>query len=330
MSVSGISKSDLIYLYREIFGDTPFYFAHMQIDSPLIIESRNLMVRSFSDESLEDGVYFGDYNFDGVSDEILSVTGNELTFLKDTNQDNITDLSIHFSNGIPTDIYLNKGDTGYNFIYSEYPYLEEIHYSNQSLKRIYKIFPGTIYTPLKDLDNFNWKYNRERLSTIETFTLTPVDLLSLSYLFEEYFSGNTNIFRIYTLKNGEITGFKEDSDNNGFFDHFLDISAWLPQRGRRDLDYDGVIDILEYYEDGKISGIAVDWNNNGKPEYLEDWSVLNIKSWDFNEDSYIDAELISSNGDIIYNENSFEKEIVNQYDLFSWNFSYENFWFNNY
>jgi len=318
-----------IELYKAIFGETPFYSMLTGVDEELIDKSRNLMIRSLGDEILEDGVYFGDYNFDGISDEIVSVSGSELTYLKDGNQDNITDLSINFTNGIPSGVFLNKGETGYEFKYSEYPYVEEIHYIKKNLTRIYKIFPGTVYTPLFDLPSFDWKYNKNRKSLIEDFNLNLQDLLTMSYLFEEYFSGNKNIFREYSLKDGEVTGIKEDSRNAGVFNHYLDISAWQPVSGKRDLNLDGIIDIYEHYEDGKITGIAVDWNNNGKSEYLEDWSVLDIKTWDFNEDSYSDAEYISSRSGDIYKSVPIEKDIVSYYDIYSWDFTFEKFWFNN-
>ncbi len=324
------SASDqAVELYKAIFGETPFLKMLFDSDNPLIDISRNLMIRSTGNEELGDGIYFGDYNFDGISDEIVSVVENELTYLKDENQDNITDLSINFKNGIPTGVFLNRGDIGYEFVYTDYPYLDEVHFSNNNLTRIYKIYPGTSYTPLRDLNLFNWKYNKDRKAIVEDFVLTPVDLLKMSYQFEESFSGNHNIFREYSLKNGEVTEIKEDSLNSGVFDHFLEISAWQPESGKRDINEDGIIDVFEYYEDGKITGIAVDWNNNGKPEYLEDWSVLNIKTWDFNEDSYTDAEYISSLRDELYYSVPIEKTNVNHYDSFSWDFTFENFWFNN-
>jgi antitoxin component YwqK of YwqJK toxin-antitoxin module len=149
------------------------------------------------------------------------------------------------------------------------------------------------------------------------------------FRFSEYLADIENVFREYQLVDGEIRGIKEDSQNNGEFDHFMDISAWILQAGRRDINNDGIIDVFEYYENGKISGIAVDWNNNGKPEYLEDWSILNIKTWDFDEDSFIDAEYLSSFNDKDYSLHPIEITPVNQYDTFYWDFSFKNFWFNN-
>lgn len=322
-------KDSIIKLYRAVFGETPFYFVLMDVEDSSINESRNLVIRSSGNETLEDGVYFGDYNFDGTSDEIISVSGKNLTFLKDKNQDNITDLSINFTNGIPTGIYINKGDIGYEIKYTEYPYVEEIHYIHKEITRIYKIFPGSPYSPLLDLPAFNWKYNKHRNLIVADFELNPVDLLSMSYLFEESFSGNRNISREYHIKDGEITVIKEDLQSNGIFDHFMDVSAWQIESGKRDLNEDGIIDLYEYYKDGIIAGIAVDWDNNGKSEYLEDWSVLDIKTWDFNEDSYSDAEYISSHDGDVYSAISIEKDIVNEYDIYSWDFSFKNFWFDN-
>ena len=329
LASTGSHKERLINLYNHIFGETPFYSLQLDRDDPSIINNRNLMIRSSGKDILEDGVYFGDYNFDGISDEIVSVIGDELTFLKDSNQDNITDLSINFTNNIPTNVFLNRGEVSYEFKYSDYPFVNEIHFNNQKLKRIYKIFPGTVYTPLKDLDSFNWKYNTNRESIVDEFNLTPVELLKMSFLFKEYLAESDTVFREYSLIEGEIVSIKEDTLNNGSFDHFLDIEAWQLESGKRDLNNDGIIDVYENYENGKLTGIAVDWNNNGKSEYLEDWSVLNIKTWDFNEDAFIDAEYISSFDGIEYNQVSVQEKSVYQYDTYSWDFSFENFWFNN-
>lgn len=329
LNATQMKRKYILDLYDELFGDTPFYYTQIEEFSDSINKSHNLLVRSYGSDILSDGVYFADYNFDNISDEIISVSGNELTYLKDNNQDNITDLSINYVDKIPVNIFLNKGMISYEFKYSEYPYVEEIHYNNQSLKRVYKIFPGTEFTPLGDLSIFSWKYNSNRESVLDDFDLNPEDILQMSYAFLEYLPVSDFLFREYLLVDGEIKGIKEDSLLNGSFDHYMDISAWTLEAGRRDINNDGIIDVYEHYENGKISGIALDWNNNGKPEYLEDWSVLNIKIWDFDEDSFSDAEYLSSSDGRDYSKIPIENGIVNQYDTFSWDFSFKNFWFNN-
>lgn len=324
------TKTDkLTEIYEKIFGDTPFYYSLKDASHPSVERSRNLLVRSYGGDFLDDGVYFGDYNFDGISDEILTVTENEMTYLKDYNQDNITDLSITFSDNVPESIFINRDGISYQFKYSDYPFVEEIQYNNQSLRRVYKISPGIQFSPLDDDYQFTWKYDITRQVWRDDLRITPVSLLQLSYEFDEYPAEGKEIFRTYHVKDGEIYHIKEDSQKDGHFDHFLNISAWIPESGLRDINGDGIIDLYEYYENGKLSGIAVDWNNNGKSEYLEDWSVLEIKSWDFNEDSFIDADYIHS---LISNSDyrvSAKNGNINKYDNYSWDFSFENFWFIN-
>lgn len=327
---SGKSKKvNLVRIYNEIFGDTLFFDFLENSGNPSIDTSRNLLIRSSGNNILSDGVYFADYNFDGTSDEIISVVGDQMTYMKDGNQDNITDLSINLTKNIPENIYITADDISYEISYSEYPLVDEILYSNRSMKRIYKVYPGTKYTPIADLDNFNWKYDVKRDAYSEAVLLTPLELLKISYMFDEYLPQEQEIFRKYLVKNGEIYHIKEDSQSDGFFDHFLTVSAWLPETGYRDINNDGKIDIFEYYENGKLIGIAVDWDNNGKSEYLEDWSLLDIKTWDFNEDSYFDAEYISSRVNGSLYQLPVDSDPVHKYDIYSWDFSNENFWFTN-
>ncbi|MBB6479016.1 hypothetical protein [Spirochaeta isovalerica] len=328
---SGSHKNELLSLYKEIFGETGFFALESgsREEDDAINNSRNLMIRSYGTDNLTDGVYFGDYNFDGISDEIVTVTGSLITYLSDPDQDNITDLSVKFDNGTPSNIYINNGSSGFEFSYSNYPYLDTVDYYKDNKRRTYKVYPGTAYTPIEELDSFSWKYNEERSLYADEKGLGESDLVAMSYLMVEYFPESNSIFREYSFRNGELAGIREDTLGDGTFSYFLDIAAWLPQAGRKDLNNDDFVDIFEYYEDGKLSGIAIDWNNNGKPEYIEDWSVLQIKSWDFDEDFLPDAQHIqSSDGEVYFSDPGSENSFI-QNDLYSWNFSFENFWFGN-
>lgn len=322
-------KGELVVLYKDIFGETEFYFLQEDRKNKAIGESRNLMIRSYGSSVLDDGVYFGDYNFDGISDEIVSVIGDELTYLKDGNQDNVTDLSVNFVDGNPVNIFLNLNGIGYEFVYSDYPYLKSIKFFNNGQKRDYSVYPGTDFTPLNALESFDWKYNENRTVLDENFSLPETDLMEMSYLMKEYYPYSDDVYREYSIMNGEIRGIRERTGQTGDYNYFLDIKVWIPEAGRLDLNNDGFVDIYEYYEDGKIHGIAIDWNNNGKPEYIEDWSVINVKSWDFNEDTYPDAEYIHSGTGETFFSTPYEKEDTELFQLYSWDFSYENFWFNN-
>ncbi|MBN2656442.1 MAG: hypothetical protein JXR86_05220 [Spirochaetales bacterium] len=331
LNSSDTGRNELLELYRDIFGETAFFLLESGrgSDDEAINKSRNLMIRSYGRDNLTDGVYFGDYNFDGVSDEIVTVSGSLITYLSDPDQDNITDLSVKFDSGQPVNIYINKDGAGFEFSYSDYPYLDTVDLYRDNLRRTFRIYPGTEYTPITELDDFSWKYNEERSLSIYGSALEEPDLIEMSYLMSEYFPGSADIYREYSFRNGELTGIREDSRGDGTFSYFLDISAWLPRTGRKDLNKDDIVDIFEYYDDGKLSGIALDWNNNGKPEYIEDWSILQVRSWDFNEDFIPDAQYIqSSEGKVLYSFPGKEDSIT-QNDLYSWDFSFENFWFSN-
>jgi len=325
------NRSELLALYRDVFGETDFFIleSRMVSGSDLINKSRNLMIRSYGDEDLTDGVYFGDYNFDGVSDEIVSVSGSIMTYLRDPDQDNVTDLSIKFDQGKPVNIYINRNDGGYEFSYSDFPYLDTVDYYRNQIRRSYQVFPGTVYSPISDLEKFSWKYNKDRSFNLKSFALSESELAEITYLMAEYFPDSYQIHREYSFRRGELTGIREDTRGDGVFTYFLDIEAWLPQAGRKDINNDQIVDYFEYYEDGKLNGIAIDWNNNGKPEYIEDWSVLPVKSWDFNEDFLPDAQYIESSDGRVYFSNPGGGVPSIQNELYSWDFSFENFWFSN-
>lgn len=319
----------LLSLYKKIFGNTDFYYLKTDPTDPAVNQSRNLMIRSSGKENLDTGVYFGDNNFDGISDEIVTVTSEEMTYLLDGNQDNVTDLSINFNEGLPVNIYVNSEGKGFEFLYSDYPYLSEVRTYQGERKRSYRIYPGTDYTPLTGLESFSWKYNEDRNILTEGFFLSEPELFDLSYLMVEYFPGSDDIFREYSMEKGEVRGIKEDSRRSGKFDYYLDIAAWLPEAGRKDLNSDGLIDMFEYYDNGKIQGIALDWNNNGRPEYIEDWSLLNVKSWDFDEDLNPDGEYIASSDEIPLYSYPVSGKSDTPAHLYFWNFKDENFWFIN-
>ncbi|MDR2588437.1 MAG: hypothetical protein LBC67_03325 [Spirochaetales bacterium] len=66
--------------------------------------------------------------------------------------------------------------------------------------------------------------------------------------------------------------------------------------GLRDIDRDGVFDVREFFEDGKLRSLSLG-KEGGKEEYRETFFPDILKEWDFNRDGIIDArELWTSAG----------------------------------
>ncbi|MBN2626551.1 MAG: hypothetical protein JXA95_07790, partial [Spirochaetales bacterium] len=105
------------------------------------------------------------------------------------------------------------------------------------------------------------------------------------------------IARIYHIVNGEVMGIEEDTEGEGRFSRQVLVDKGEITAARRDLDGDGVFDLYEYYEKGVWKGYAINADGEGRSEFFEDWSLIPLKIWDYDGDSFMDGYLTGTYGE---------------------------------
>lgn len=69
-----------------------------------------------------------------------------------------------------------------------------------------------------------------------------------------------------------------------------DFSEGRVEERLKDPDKDGLFEIREFYQDGKLIKIHYDGNNNNIPEYIEEYGDTLLRTWDGNEDGIADYQ----------------------------------------
>jgi hypothetical protein len=70
-----------------------------------------------------------------------------------------------------------------------------------------------------------------------------------------------------------------------------DLISGRITEGRRDMDGDGFYEIIEYYRDAKLIRITYDGNQNGIPEYIEEYEDTPMRKWDTDEDGKVEYQM---------------------------------------
>ncbi len=91
---------------------------------------------------------------------------------------------------------------------------------------------------------------------------------------------------------------EEDPYDGGRYGRVVEYSRGQPVAGRRDLDRDGVFEVRESYAGGQLTGLSVDRDGDGRPEYREQFSPEGSRRfWDYDEDGLADSrEFLSGDG----------------------------------
>jgi hypothetical protein len=78
----------------------------------------------------------------------------------------------------------------------------------------------------------------------------------------------------------------------------VEYSQGQPVSGRRDLDRDGVFETRESYSGGRLAGLSVDRDGDGRPEYREQFGPEGSRRlWDYDDDGRADSrEMESADG----------------------------------
>lgn len=239
-------------------------------------------------------------------DTVILSRGNIEKRTIDMNQDRVTDVNILFKEGVPV---VSEID-GYSYTYSDYPLVSEVAVMRGESTIHYYLHPG-VYEMASP------PYNGEML---------PVnglkDFLPLVYKAEEREKGK--VFREWIYLKGELLYMKEDTRKQGIMDHVLKFNRYGITAGKRDFDYDGEYETYEVYKDGEWKGIAFS-SDEYKNFYFADWSVMDLRVWDYNNDRSIDDSVLITPEDVILGKR-FKNVIIKREDLLNWSEIDELWW----
>ena len=230
------------------------------------------------------GLRLLDADEDGFYEERYQLrSGSLAAWTKDRDQDGVAEAEVLFESGSPRS--LAAGSLEYR--YSEYPFLDQVTARDERGRRVYDLQPY-----------------RERLAVFTgsvPFGMRPLrlamsrwpgeeEIARLAYAMRETPGGPGAAERRYTLLSGQIARLEEAPDESGRYGRVVEYSQGLPVEGRRDLDRDGVFEVRESYTAGELSGLAVDRDGDGRPEYREQFSPEgNRYFWDYDGDGTADS-----------------------------------------
>ena len=231
---------------------------------------------------------------DGIADFFLKKSGDKLEWFLDPDQDGIIDSRLIWdkSDQLLEIVYENAISKN-SLYYYKYPFLDRIVLSGENRNlREYRFLPGSFEHSLTD--------NPENLhvsllmhpESIKLINLPESDILENSFsLIDSVTTPRVSPFREYTVVEGMIRRFREDSNFDGQLDRIVLLSNWLPIEGYRDIDGDGEFDLKEKYVSGRFAGFQYE-GETGRMEEIQDlWNRRRYQLWDFSKDGFYNALL---------------------------------------
>ncbi|MEW5814981.1 MAG: hypothetical protein AB1798_06235, partial [Spirochaetota bacterium] len=276
-----------------------------------LIEGKELI--SYTVEKLKNftGDVILDVDDNGYFEEMISYSGGIIQrYRVDENQDGISEYEITFEQGKPAKFEKRKDSTSQILMFGDYPAVTDLILTKNDRQVIYNFPSETVFFPCMERGNedvlFIPAINRE-LEITEGYART----VSLSITEEvpkvkggsDSESGRT-VIKWKPLVDSLIWQREEiaSRDVPRYITIFHGDNIVL---GERDYNRDNLFEVKEKYENGKLSSIQYDSNNNNIPEYtLFLYPDRNVQSWDFNDDGLADCTEYGAEGGVIIREYS--------------------------
>jgi tetratricopeptide (TPR) repeat protein len=248
------------------------------------------ILRTYSGNSIIDD------DFDGLSEEVFIIRdGNVIEWRVDHNQDGRDEIIFGFSDKDVRTLSLFDGMASVTIDFSRYPMVEKISHLHGDVNREYHISPGrfnlSIFKKGPQSNTFpeflkKMDYEIDKKSLFITLS----DVKNVSNRIVEKGPSNS-FYHIYRLSSGRVQSFEEIVQRDGKSGvlrriYFQNDKA---RSGERDLDGDGIFEIVETYLNGVLQTLHVDSSFDGTPEYRESALENAFKEWDFDGDGKIDA-----------------------------------------
>ena len=262
------------------------------------------------------GDMYIDQSGDGIEDWIIRNAGNSLIWIRDENQDGLADFRINWESGqeLSSVEYFHR-DYTLSCFYYDYPHVDHIEIGGEGRNvREYLYLPGSYDLPVLAASDFSWQscFDITEGNTPFWMRLSESDYLKYCYSLKDSVTDSASgLFREYTIINGAIKRFREDSNFDGYFDRMVLLEDWAPVEGYRDLNLDGIFDLKEIYSNGRLSGMEIQGDHSRIEEYYDLWNSKRYQLWNFDQTSFFDAILIQ-NADLTWVELSQDSKKIMQ------------------
>ncbi len=235
-----------------------------------------------------------DADADGLADIFLVESEGALQWRFDPGQDGDADYVMTWSpSGKLRSVEEFSLHRDMSLFYYDYPYVDRVVLSGgERSRREYLFLPGSLMYPLlPDGEDGVVSFLGRSEAPMGDF-LPESDLLKNCFsLVEQMSRGEKKPFREYTVVDGMIRRFREDSNLDGRFDRVVLIDNWLPYEGYRDIDGSGSYELKEKYINGRLAGFEYEGPDSRMEEYQDLWNRSRFQLWDFSRDNFFDAYL---------------------------------------
>jgi len=327
---SGVRNAEsLAGLYVEQFNDlNSWYFKtyifHLPFDAasvpdfsdstrvwPLVCLQKYIETRSEMGDLMKNLSHISlDSTSDGIADFFMKAQGHDIVWELDPDQDGIINSRLVWDRGnhLKTLEYRDSRMVR-TFHYYHYPSVDRITLSGPERNlRDYNYLPGSYEFSLSDKTEKLHISLLFHLDSINQNFIPESEILKNCFsLIDSVTNPGLTPFREYTVIDGMIRRFREDSNFDGNFDRVVLLNNWLPYEGYRDIDGDGVYDLREKYSTGRFSGFIFEGDNTTLEEYHDLWNKKRYQLWDFSKDGFYNA-LLEQNYDGSWSEILFEED----------------------
>jgi hypothetical protein len=245
-----------------------------------------------------------DSSADGIVDFTILKKGDEIVWELDFNQDGTADTRMIWDNSsVLQSVTYIQDDLIRSFYYYDYPYIERVDISGGRRNfREYYYLPGSFRFSLGDKpEELHVQLLMKNEDNAPVFTEESDILNNCFSLIDSVTEDEKKPFREYTVVDGMIRRFREDSNFDGQFDRTVLLDNWLPYEGYRDIDNDGDYDLKEKYINGRFAGFVYEGGESRLEEYQDLWSRRRYQLWDFSKNGFYDA-LLEQKGDGSWDE----------------------------
>jgi hypothetical protein len=219
----------------------------------------------------------------------------------DSNQDGRFELLMEFEDQKPTLVTIyDKQELQIDYHYNIYPYLKQACFYKKEIIYCYELIPATVVlsviSPQKDHNNAFARLSKHNN------TLFPDEnmIIKSSFSCLEYTLKPKKLIRKWDMAQGQKTKLIEDTDGNLQMDHVVIYNRGIPISGLQDLDGDGLFELIEEYEQGKLTILKFDDDGDGKPDFIQYYTAGDRKMWDLNSDGQFDViEYKNENGQVV-------------------------------